>query len=91
MIKKVVQKFNFDVIEFPVKEKGFNMIEIKNNKCLNIFGFKKGLLFPIYVSDQMCGDSINLLPLIDDDSPCKNWIHSSLFQLSNEKSNKSQI
>ena len=49
MIKKVVQKLNFDVIEFPVQEKGFNKIEEKNNICINVFNYEDGLVFPIYV------------------------------------------
>ena len=79
-------------MEFPVQEKDFNKIEVKNNKCINMFGYENGLVFPIYLLDQTFGDSMNLLFLIDDDdSQCRNWIRSSLFQLSNEKSNKSQI
>ena len=37
MIKKVVQKLNYDVIEFPVQVKGFNTIAVKNNTCINVF------------------------------------------------------
>ena len=32
-----------------------------------MFGYKNGLVFPIYVSDQKFEDSIDLLLLIDDD------------------------
>ena len=37
MIKKVVEKLNCDVIEFPVQEKCFKKIEVKNNICINVF------------------------------------------------------
>ena len=37
MIKKAVQKLNFDIIEFPVQVKGFNKIEVKNSVCSNVF------------------------------------------------------
>ena len=40
---------------------------MKNNICINVFGYENGLVFPIYVSDQKCKDSIDLLLLIDDD------------------------
>ena len=50
-----------------MKEKGFNKIEVKNNICINGFGYEIGLVYPIYVSDQKFEDSIDLLPLIDDD------------------------
>ena len=60
-------------MEFPVQEKDFNKIEVKNNKCINMFGYENGLVFPIYLLDQTFGDSMNLLFLIDDDnSQCRN-------------------
>ena len=65
------EKLNFDVIQFRVQEKGFNRIEVKN-KCINVFVYEDELVFPIYVSDQTLGDSIDFLLLIDDDSQCRN-------------------
>ena len=40
---------------------------MKNNICINVFGYENGLVFPIYVSDQKFEDSMDLLILIDDD------------------------
>ena len=68
MIKKVLQKLSYNVIEFPVQKKGFNNIEMKNNKCINVIGYEDVLVFRIYVSDQTFGETIDLLLLIDDDS-----------------------
>ena len=65
--KKVVENLDYNEIEFPVQEKHFNKIEVKNNICINVFGYENGLLFPIYVSDQKFEDSMDLLILIDDD------------------------
>ena len=39
---------------------------MKNNICINVFGYENGLVFPIYVSDQKPEDSMDLLLLIDD-------------------------
>ena len=50
-----------------MQEKDFNKIEVKSNKCINVFGYENGLVFPIYVSDQKFEDSIDLLLLINDD------------------------
>ena len=47
--KKIVEKLNYDEIEFPVKEKDFNKIEVKNNICINVLGYENGLVFPIHV------------------------------------------
>ena len=50
-----------------MKEKDFNKIEVKNNICINVFGYENGLVFPIYVSDQKFADSIVFLLFNDDD------------------------
>ena len=63
--KKIVEELNYDGIEFPVEEKDFSKIEIKNNICINVFGYeKKQQVFPIYISDQKFEDSMDLLLLI---------------------------
>ena len=49
-----------------MQEKDFSKIEVKNNICINVFGYEDELVFPIYVSDQKFKDSMDLLLLIDD-------------------------
>ena len=46
--------------------KDFSKIEVKNNICIDLFGYEDELVFPIYVSDQKFKDSMDLLLLIDD-------------------------
>ena len=50
--KKVAEKLDYDEIEFPVKEKDFKKIEVKNNICINVFGYENELIFPIFVWDK---------------------------------------
>ena len=50
-----------------MQEKDFSKIEVKNNICINVFGYEDQLVFLIYVSDQKFEDSMDLLLLIDDD------------------------
>ena len=50
-----------------MQEKDFCKIEVKNNICINVFGYEDELVFPIYVSNQKLKDSIDLLILNDDD------------------------
>ena len=50
-----------------MQEKDFSKIEVKNNICINVFGYENELIFPIYVSDQKFKDSMDLLLLIADD------------------------
>ena len=35
-----------------MQEKDFSKIEVKNNICINVFGYENELVFPIYISDQ---------------------------------------
>ena len=64
--KKTAEKLDYDGIEFPVQEKKFSKIEVKNNISINVFCYENELLFPIYVTDQKFEDSRDLLLLIDD-------------------------
>ena len=67
MIKKTTEELNYDGIEFPIHEKDFNKIEMKNKICINIFGYESELIFSIHISDQKFEDSKDLLLLIDND------------------------
>ena len=49
---KFTEKLDYDGIKFPVQERDFKKIEVKNGICINVFGCENGLVFPIYVSDQ---------------------------------------
>ena len=44
-----------------------NKIETKNNICFNVFCYKNGLTFPIYISDQKFENSMDLLLIFDGD------------------------
>ena len=50
-----------------MQEKDFNKIEVKNNICINVFGYENKLVFPIYDLDQKFEDSVDLLLSNDDD------------------------
>ena len=59
--KEFISDFYYDGIEFPVQEKDFSKIEVKINICINVFGYEDELFFPVYVSDQIFEDSMDLL------------------------------
>ena len=75
--KKNAEKLDYDEIEFPVQEKDFNKIEVKNNICINVFGYENRFVFPIYISDQKFKDSIDLLLLIHNDK--SHYVYSKDF------------
>ena len=66
--KEFISNLDYDGIQFPVQEKDFSKIEVKNNICINVFGHEDELVFPISVSDQKFKDSLDLLLLNDDKS-----------------------
>ena len=49
--KRLASSLNYDGIEFPLKENDFSKIEVKNNICINVFGYENGLVFPIFISE----------------------------------------
>ena len=47
--KELISGLEYDEIEFPVQKKYFSKIEVKNNICINVFGYENELFFTIYV------------------------------------------
>ena len=64
--KEFINHLDYNGIEFPVQEKDFSKIGVKNNICIKVFGYEDKLVFPIYVSDQKFKDWMGLLLLNDD-------------------------
>ena len=74
-----------------MQEKDFSKIEVKNNICINVFGYEDELVFPIYLSDQKYEDSMDLLLLIDDDKSHYMYIKDFdrfMFHKTNNKKKK---
>ena len=65
--KEIACNLNYNEVKFPVQEKNFEKIEVRNNICINVSGYENDLVFPIYISDQTFKSSIDLLLLINDD------------------------
>ena len=59
--KILANNFNYDGVEFPVRENCFSKIETKNSISINAYYHGNKLTFPVYVSDQQFENSINLL------------------------------
>ena len=65
--RRLASNLNYDRIEFPVQEKDFGKIEVRNNICINVFGYENKLVFPIFIYKQKFEDSMDLLLLFEDD------------------------
>ena len=60
--KRIAEKVDYaDGIEFPMQEKDFSKIEVKNNIWINVFGYEDRLVSLIYISDQKFEDFMDLL------------------------------
>ena len=46
-------------------KKDFSTIEKRNSVCINVFSYKSGLNFPIYVSEKTFENSMGLLLVTD--------------------------
>ena len=57
--KKIVSDLDYDGIQFSLQEKDFYKIEVKNNICINVFGYENTLVLPIYVSIQIFENSMD--------------------------------
>ena len=89
--KELINDRDCDGMEFTVQEKDFSKIEVKNNICINVFGYENELVFRIYVSDQKFEDSMDLLLLIDDDKSHYVYIKDFnifMFHKTKNKNNK---
>ena len=66
--KKLAKDLDYDGIDFPVRENDFGKTEKKkNNIWINVFGYEDKLVFPKYISDQKCENSMDLLFVTDGD------------------------
>ena len=74
-----------------MEEEDFNKIEVKNNICINLFGYENKLVFPIYVLDQKSEDSMDLLLLIDDDKSHYVYIKDFDWFMFHKTKNKNRI
>lgn len=57
----MVQKLNYQGVEFPVSTKDYTRIEAKNSININVFGYEDRQFYPIFVSKQNNKDVLNLL------------------------------
>ena len=65
--KKMVNELNYDGIDFPLSQKHYNKVEKQNNIRINVFGYEKGLPFPIHISKETFEDQMNLLLITEDE------------------------
>ena len=45
----MVNEFDYSDIKLPVSKRDYSNIENKNNICINVFGYKNVLVYPVHV------------------------------------------
>ena len=85
--REIALNLNYDRTEFPVEEKDFEKIEIKNNICINVFFYENKMVFPVYVCDKKFENSMDLSLLINDDK--SHYFFRNIFNTKTIKINNS--
>ena len=57
----MINKLDYEGIKFSVSSKHYCKTERQKNICINVFCYKSGLTYPIYVPDQKFKDFMDLL------------------------------
>ena len=65
--KKMINKLNYDGIDFPLSQKHYNKVEKQNSIRINVFGYENGQPFPIHISKETFEDQMNLLLITKDE------------------------
>ena len=58
---ELVNKLDYEEINFPISKKDYCRIEIQNKICINGFCYDNKLTYPVYLSDQVFNDNMHLL------------------------------
>ena len=58
--ENMINDLDLEGIKFPVSRKDYGKIEIQNNICINVFCYKNGLTYHVYLSDQKFEDFMDL-------------------------------
>ena len=63
--KELVNKLNYEDINFPVSKKDYCKIEVNNKICINVFCYENKTVYLVYLSNQKFSDSMDLLLISD--------------------------
>ena len=64
--RKLVNKLDYEGINFPVSKKNYCRIEMQNKICINLLYYENKLTYPVYLSDQKFESCMDLLLISDE-------------------------
>ena len=71
----MINNLYYEGIKFPVSKQDYCRIETQNNVCINVFCYDNNLTYPVYLSDQMFYNCIDLLLLLDKNKSLNKWLN----------------
>jgi len=66
-LQKRAERLQWDGIEFPVSVIDIDKFGKSNDLFVNVFGYKKGYVYPLRISSKMCKTVVDLLLISDDE------------------------
>ena len=67
--KELVNKLNYEGINFAISKKNYCKIEVQIEICINVFCYENKLVYPVYLPDQKFSDDIDLLLISNEFKP----------------------
>ena len=88
--KKLVEDLDYAGVEFPVQEKDLNKTETKSAVCIYVFCYENGLIFPIYVSEEIFENLMDFLLAFNEDKSHYVYIKDSNRFMFHKTKNKNK-
>ena len=89
--KELAEQLNYEGIEFPVKAKHYNKIEVQNQIKINVFGYENKQFYPIYKSKNAeYEDEMNLLLIANGETNHYVYIQDFKRMMYNKTKNKNK-
>ena len=88
--KKLVEDLDYAGVEFPVQEKDLNKTETKSTVCIYVFCYENGLIFPIYVSEEIFENLMDFLLAFNEDKSHYVYIKDSNRFMFHKTKNKNK-
>ncbi|KAK3084100.1 hypothetical protein FSP39_008173 [Pinctada imbricata] len=85
-----IDELDFTEISFPVKISDIPKFEKRNDISVNVFGYEKGDIYPLHLTNERGIQHVNLLLISDKEKQHYCWIKNFNRLLSDQNSHKNQ-
>ena len=88
--KTMINDLDYEGIKFPVSKKDYCRIERQNNICINIFCYENNLTYPVYISEQIFENCMDLLLITNENNSHYVYIKDFNRFMCNKTKNKTR-